>query len=197
RMLELDIYQFPLISRHEARSQRGGSVVSPPGPPPPLPPATSNPRSRFGRVGIPTPRLMDPMGRSPTVSSLVSPSPSLSKYDPPALVPVKALSALMKPEPPASHALPLGIMLAVTRKVETTWASCTMRSPLAGRSMYQPCEPAGSDDLVSKARSPAASSTTATVLSVKSSRETGVPSSMNPYMLCTDTFSELASSTVR
>src|SRR5690606_4993998 len=83
---QLDMRQFPLISRHEARSQRGGNVGVPPGVPPPLPPAASSPRNRLGSVGMPTPKLTEPIGRSLILSSLVLPSPSKSKYDPPALV---------------------------------------------------------------------------------------------------------------
>src|SRR5690606_21670639 len=88
--------QSPLISRHDARSKRGASVCVPRTSDPPEPPTTNRPRSRFGRVGIPPPTFTEPTGRGGTpVSSCVLPSPSRLKYEPPALVPVKASSALM------------------------------------------------------------------------------------------------------
>src|SRR5690606_6405551 len=76
-------HQSPLISRQDARSQRGAIVGVPPTPPPPtlppLPPATSSLRSRFGSVGMPTPTFTEPTGTSPIISSVVLPSPPRSK----------------------------------------------------------------------------------------------------------------------
>src|SRR5690606_41659146 len=85
---------LPIFSRHDARSQRGLSVLGEPRPVPLEPPTISMPRSRLGSVGMPTPRFTEPIGSWPSVSSLVSPSRSRSKYEPPPLVPWKASSAL-------------------------------------------------------------------------------------------------------
>src|SRR5690606_11302077 len=184
--------QSPLISRHEARSQRGASVWVPRTSEPPEPPTTNRPRSRFGRVGMPPPTLTEPTGLagSPT-TSLVLPSPSRLKYEPPALVPVKASSALMNPLTPDSQESPLGTHLAVMRKVDTSSASCTILSPTAGKSMNHPFEPSGSAARCWKPRTgkPFTSPVTSIVRWVRLAsaplRAIAVPSSTKPYMLWT------------
>src|SRR5690606_14547087 len=92
--------QSPLISRQETLLHSLRTMPPLPGfsaPPlsPPVPPTISRPSRKIGSVGMPTPKLTEPTGTPPIALSDVSPSPSRSKNDLPALVPVKASTALM------------------------------------------------------------------------------------------------------